>query len=180
MLVWFTNTGSAALLGGEPDMAPEVARRCEFLAGLYVTLGYRQAKRFVLSPDTVYQLFCRESGMRLEYVELMLSRDADDLNTVLAASGGELLRTRLPKLTRFVVVDDDGGAAPGALHRMLGLDFRIVRYDGFVDTIVNLDAHLADLTPADDPDDPAEPRTAVAAAALTTDPHTGESKDGPW
>ncbi|MFD8261908.1 hypothetical protein ACFV19_23920 [Streptomyces griseoluteus] len=26
-------------------MAPEVARRCEFLAGLYVTLGYRQAER---------------------------------------------------------------------------------------------------------------------------------------
>ncbi|MDQ1029734.1 formylglycine-generating enzyme required for sulfatase activity/HEPN domain-containing protein [Streptomyces umbrinus] len=173
VLVWFTDTGSAALLGGEPDMAPEVARRCEFLAGLYVTLGYRQAKRFVLSPDTVYQLFCRESGMRLEYVELMLSRDADDLSTVLAASGGELLRTRLPKLTRFVVVDDDGGAAPGALHRMLGLDFRIVRYDGFVDTIVSLETHLADLASADYP---AEPRTAVAAAALTTDPHTGESK----
>ena len=78
VLVWFTDTGSPALLGGEPDVAPEVARRCEFLAGLYVTLGYRQAKRFVLSPDTVYQLFCRESGMRLEYVELMTSRGADD------------------------------------------------------------------------------------------------------
>ncbi|MFD7485332.1 SUMF1/EgtB/PvdO family nonheme iron enzyme [Streptomyces mirabilis] len=172
VLVWFTDTGSAALLGGEPDMAPEVAHRCEFLAGLYVTLGYRQAKRFVLSPDTVYQLFCRESGMRLEYVELMLSRDADDLSTVLATSGGELLRTRLPKLTRFVVLDNDG-AGPGALHQMLGLDFRIVRYDGFVDTIVNLDTHLADLTSADRP---AEPLTAVAAAALSTDPRTGESK----
>ncbi|MFE2316250.1 formylglycine-generating enzyme family protein [Streptomyces sp. NPDC059441] len=169
VLVWFTDTGSAALLGGEPDMAPEVARRCEFLAGLYVTLGYRQAKRFVLSPDTVYQLFCRESGMRLEYVELMLSRDADDLSTVLATSGGELLRTRLPKLTRFVVLDNDG-AGPGALHQMLGLDFRIVRYDGFVDTIVNLDTHLADLTSADRPAEP------LAAAALSTDPRTGESK----
>jgi formylglycine-generating enzyme required for sulfatase activity/HEPN domain-containing protein len=173
VLVWFTDTGSAALLGGEPDLAAEVARRCEFLAGLYVTLGYRQAKRFVLSADTVYQLFCRESGMRLEYVELMLSRDADDLSTVLASSGGELLRTRLPKLTRFVVLDDEGsGAAPGALHRMLGLDFRIVRYDGFVDTIVNLDAHLAGLTSADRPNGR---RAAVTAAALTTDPRTGES-----
>lgn len=171
VLVWFTDTGSAALLGGEPDMAPEVARRCEFLAGLYVTLGYRQAKRFVLSPDTVYQLFCRESGMRLEYVELMLSRDADDLSTVLATSDGELLPTRLPKLTRFVVLDDDGGTAPGALHQMLGLDFRIVRYDGFVDTIVNLDTHLADLTSTTQE----EPRAAIAAAALTTDPRTGES-----
>ena len=173
VLVWFTDTGSAALLGGEPDMAPEVARRCEFLAGLYVTLGYRQAKRFVLSPDTVYQLFCRESGMRLEYVELMLSRDAEDLSTVLAASGGELLRTRLPKLTRFVVVDDNDGAAPSALHQLLGMDFRIVRYDGFVDTIVNLGMHLADLHSVDNS---AEPRAAVAAAALTTDPRTGESK----
>ncbi|MFE0326750.1 SUMF1/EgtB/PvdO family nonheme iron enzyme [Streptomyces sp. NPDC058960] len=175
VLVWFTNTGSAALLGGDPDVAPEVARRCEFLAGLYVTLGYRQAKRFVLSPDTVYQLFCRESGMRLEYVELMLSRDADDLHTVLASNGGELLRTRLPKLTRFVVLDDDsnGSAASGALHQMLGLDFRIVRYDGFVDAIVNLDNHLAPLSSAINP---AEPRSTVAAATLTTDPRTGESQ----
>lgn len=173
VLVWFTDTGSAALLGGEPDMAPEVARRCEFLAGLYVTLGYRQAKRFVLSPDTVYLLFCRESGMRLEYVELMLSKDADDLGTVLASSGGELLRTRLPKLTRFVILDDvGGGVAAGPLHQMLGADFRIVRYDGFVDTIVNLEAHLAGLASLA----PTEPRTAVAAAVMTTDPHTGESK----
>ncbi|MFE4718603.1 SUMF1/EgtB/PvdO family nonheme iron enzyme [Streptomyces sp. NPDC056728] len=174
VLVWFTNTGSAALLGGEPDMVPEVAHRCEFLAGLYVTLGYRQAKRFVLSPDTVYQLFCRESGMRLEYVELMLSRDADDLRTVLASSGGELLRTRLPKLTRFVVLDDDeGGVAPDALHPILGLDFRIVRYDGFVDTLVNLGTHLADLTGVADT---GEPKGAVAAAALSTDPRTGEAR----
>jgi formylglycine-generating enzyme required for sulfatase activity/HEPN domain-containing protein len=174
VLVWFTDTGSAALLGGEPDMAPEVARRCEFLAGLYVTLGYRQAKRFVLSTDTVYLLFCRESGMRLEYVELMLSKDADDLGTVLASSGGELLRTRLPKLTRFVILDDVGGddAETGPLHQMLGVDFRIVRYDGFVDTIVNLEAHLAGLTSFA----PVEPRTSVAAAVMTTDPHTGESK----
>ncbi|ARP72344.1 sulfatase-modifying factor protein [Streptomyces pluripotens] len=173
VLVWFTDTGSAALLGGEPDVAPEVARRCEFLAGLYVTLGYRQAKRFVLSPDTVYQLFCRESGMRLEYVELMLSRDADDLSTVLASRGGELLRTQLPKFTRFVVLDDDGDVGSGALHQILGLDFRVVRYDGFVDTIVNLDTHLAGLT---SDDNPAEPQAAVAAAALTVDTRTGESK----
>ncbi|WP_223864773.1 ATP-binding protein [Streptomyces sp. 5-10] len=177
VLVWFTDTGSAALLGGEPDMAPEVAGRCEFLAGLYVTLGYRQAKRFVLSPDTVYQLFCRESGMRLEYVELMLSRDADELSTVLSSSGGELLRTRLPKLTRFVVLesdDDSSGAGSGALHQLLGVDFRIVPYDGFVDTIVNLDDHLAPLTSLTL--SPAQPRAAVPAAALTTEPRTGEAQ----
>ncbi|WP_406384103.1 SUMF1/EgtB/PvdO family nonheme iron enzyme [Streptomyces sp. NBC_01618] len=174
VLVWFTNTGSPALLGGEPDLAPEVARRCEFLAGLYVTLGYRQAKRFVLSPDTVYQLFCRESGMRLEYVELMLSRDADDLSTVLASSDGELLRTRLPKLTRFVVLEDDNdSAASGALHQMLGMDFRIVRYDGFVDTLVNLETHLGAVSSMAAP---AEPRVAINAAVLSSDPHTGEPR----
>ncbi|MFE2507650.1 SUMF1/EgtB/PvdO family nonheme iron enzyme [Streptomyces naganishii] len=179
VLVWFTDTGSAALLGGEPDLAPEVARRCEFLAGLHVTLGYRQAKRFVLSPDTVYLLFCRESGIRLEYVELMLSRDADDLGAVLASRGGELLRTRLPKLTRFVVVDDDGrSGGSGALHQLLGTDFRIVRYDGFVDTVVSLDVHLSGLTgsTAEEVADGAtpQPRLAVAATALSTDPRTGE------
>ncbi|MFD3440245.1 SUMF1/EgtB/PvdO family nonheme iron enzyme [Streptomyces sp. NPDC058685] len=172
VLVWFTDTGSAALVGGEPDMAPEVATRCEFLAGLYVTLGYRQAKRFVLSPDTVYQLFCRESGMRLEYVELMLSRDADDLSTVLTSSDGELLRTRLPKLTRFVILEDHNDSMSSALHQMLGLDLRIVRYDGFVDTLVNLDIHLGPVATAAVP---AEPRTALAAAVLSADPHTGES-----
>ncbi|MFI1024281.1 SUMF1/EgtB/PvdO family nonheme iron enzyme [Streptomyces olivaceus] len=178
VLIWFTDTGSAALLGGEPDVAPEVARRCEFLAGLHVTLGYRQAKRFVLSPDTVYLLFCRESGMRLEYVELMLSRDADDLGAVLTSRGGELLRTRLPKLTRFVVVDNDGGATPGALHQLLGTDFRIVRYDGFVDTVVNLDTHLAGVSgaaPEDITETPSVPRSVVAASVLSTDPRTGES-----
>ena len=172
VLVWFTDTGSAALVGGEPDMAPEVAARCEFLAGLYVTLGYRQAKRFVLSPDTVYQLFCRESGMRLEYVELMLSREADDLSTVLTSSDGELLRTRLPKLTRFVILEDHNDSVSSALHQMLGLDLRIVRYDGFVDTLVNLDTHLG---PVATGTVPAEPRTTLAAAVLSADPHTGES-----
>lgn len=174
VLVWFTNTGSTALLGGEPDVAPEVARRCEFLAGLYVTLGYRQAKRFVLSPDTVYQLFCRESGMRFEYVELMLSQEADDLSTVLATTGGELLRTRLPKLTRFVVLEDDNGsAASGALHDLLGLDFRIVRYDGFVETLINLDTHIGAIESSVGHVDPHVP---ISAAVLSTDPHTGESR----
>ncbi|MEU6521737.1 SUMF1/EgtB/PvdO family nonheme iron enzyme [Streptomyces sp. NPDC046924] len=179
VLVWFTDTGSAALLGSEPDVAPEVARRCEFLAGLHVTLGYRQAKRFVLSPDTVYLLFCRESGIRLEYVELILSQDADDLGTVLASQEGELLRTRLPKLTRFVVMDNDDGATSAGLRQLLGTDFRIVRYDGFVDTIVDLDLHLAGLavdTGTGTAEDTApEPRTAVAATSLSTDPRTGEA-----
>ncbi|WP_166029413.1 SUMF1/EgtB/PvdO family nonheme iron enzyme [Streptomyces chilikensis] len=187
VLVWFTSTGSAALLGGEPQMAPEVARRSEFLAGLYVTLGYRQVKRFVLSADTVYQLFCRESGIRLEYVELLVSQDADDLRTVLSSGDGELLKTRLPKLTRFVVLDVDepghgddksgesdgsGGSGARALRQLLGTDVRIVPYGGFVDTIVQIDAHLAPLASALAP---VESRRAVPAAMLRTDPLTGES-----
>lgn len=175
VLVWFTDTGSRALLGSEPNVALEVASRCEFLAGLHVTLGYRQAKRFVLSPDTVYLLFCRESGMRLEYVELMVSRDADDLSTVLASHGGELLRTPLPKVTRFVVVDSDASTARSALHQLLGTDFRIVRYDGFVDTIVRLDTHLAALIDSTDAGAESQPLTPLSATALSTDPRTGET-----
>ncbi|MEK8144908.1 hypothetical protein NKH18_35405 [Streptomyces sp. M10(2022)] len=104
----------------------------------------------------------------------MLSRDADDLSTVLSTTGGELLRTRLPKLTRFVVLEaDSGSAASGALRDLLGLDFRIVRYDGFVDTLVDLDTHLGVVSSAAGP---AEPRSLISAAVLSTDPHTGESR----
>ncbi|WP_411133023.1 SUMF1/EgtB/PvdO family nonheme iron enzyme [Streptomyces sp. C10] len=173
VLVWFTSTSSSALLGGEPHMAPEVARRCEFLAGLYITLGYRQAKRFVLTSDTVYQLFCRESGMRLEYVELMVSQDVDDLRAVLTSNGGELLRTRLPKLTRFVILDEAGEdeELPGPVRELLGRDYRLVRYDSFIDRHVDIAAHLADVTSVDC----AEPRRAVTATVLSTDARTGES-----
>ncbi|MFJ1595486.1 SUMF1/EgtB/PvdO family nonheme iron enzyme [Streptomyces sp. NPDC088261] len=174
VLVWFTNTGSSALLGNEPHMAPEVAGRCEFLSGLYVTLGYRQAKRFVLSPDTVYLLFCRESGMRLEYIELMLSRDADDLRTVLTSSDGELLRTRLPKLTRFVVLEEDrnGNQLPDLLRQLLGQDCRMVRYESFIDTLIDLGVHLdaSTFTVA------ADAQELVTASVLSIDPRTGDAR----
>lgn len=177
VLVWFTDTGSAALLGGEPHMAREVAERCEFLAGLHLTLGYRLAKRFVLTPDTVYQLFCREAGMRLEYVELMLSRDADDLRTVLTSQGGELLRTRLPKLTRFVILDHEGDGPPDPLRELLGQDYRVVRYDGFVGTVFDLDAHLcAAISGPGTTAAEAAPVAPVSAAVLSTDPRSGESR----
>ncbi|WP_431774807.1 SUMF1/EgtB/PvdO family nonheme iron enzyme [Streptomyces cucumeris] len=165
VLAWFTSTGSAAFSSGDPALAPEVARRSEFLAGLYVTLGYRVAKRFVLSSDTVYQLLCRESGMRLEYVELLLSKDMTELRAVLR-TGGELLRTRLPKLTRFVILDEV--AEP--VGDLLGADYRCVRYDSFLSELVDLDAHLASECAASPPQDP-EP---VTAAVLAIDPYSQE------
>lgn len=174
VLVWFTNAGSSALLGGEPHMALEVAQRCEFLSGLYITLGFRQAKRFVLTSDTVYQLFCRESGMRLEYVELLVSRDADDLRAVVTSNGGELLCTSLPKLTRFVILDDECGGieSPNSLQELLGQDYRIVRYDSFIDTLIDLDAHFAAFAAANR----VEQMVAVKATTLSPDPLTGESR----
>ncbi|MGW5443381.1 NACHT domain-containing protein [Streptomyces asiaticus] len=170
VLAWFTSTASPALTGNDPRMQPEVARRVEFLAGLYLTLGYRVSKRFVLSTETVYQLFCRESGVRLEYVELLLSKDAAELRNVLETTGGELLKTRLPKLTRFVILDD----AVEQLHPLLGHDYRIVGYEGFIDTVVDLQTHLASCATAA-PEMPRE-RQPLPGALLTTDPHTGESR----
>ncbi len=177
VLAWFTNTGSPALVGADPAMDPRVADRCEFLAGIYVTLGYRQAKRFVLTTDTVYQLFCREAGMRVEYVELMVSRDADDLREVIGSTGGELLRTKLPKVTRFVVLDgaDPASDFPASLQEMLGGDCRIVGYDAFVGTFIDLDDHLA--TAFAPGHGPAE-KEAISAALLSTDPLSGAATAG--
>ncbi|MFD4828763.1 SUMF1/EgtB/PvdO family nonheme iron enzyme [Streptomyces uncialis] len=170
VLAWFTSTASQALTGGDPGLLPEAAHRTEFLSGLYVTLGYRVAKRFVLSRDTVYQLFCRESGVRLEYVELLLSTDARELRSVLDSTGGELLRTQLPKLTRFVVLDDE----PVDTEGMFGDDHRCVSFDRFVDTLVDFDTHLAAFLPA--PAVPEAQRLPLAAALLMTDPLTGEGR----
>jgi formylglycine-generating enzyme required for sulfatase activity len=144
VLVWFTTTGSQALTGDIPRLTPEVARRAEFLAGLYLTLGYQPAKRFELSQHTVYQLFSRQVGLRIEYVELLLSRDSAEVRQVLETTGGELLKTRLPKLTRFLVLQSEDDAAGNAPFE----DYRVVTYDRFMDTIVDLDAHLDSVTRA--------------------------------
>ena len=92
VLAWYTSTGSGALSEHAPKLAPAVAAKAEFLAGLYVTLDYKLVKRFELSRHTVYQLFVRERGLRSEYVELLLSRDVEDVATVFQATGGQLLR----------------------------------------------------------------------------------------
>jgi hypothetical protein len=142
VLAWYTSTGSGALSGHAPKLAPAVAVKAEFLAGLYVTLDYKPAKRFELSRHTVYQLFVRERGLRSEYVELLLSRDVDDVAAVLAATGGELLQTKLPKLTRFLILEEDGG---GDLPEAVREDRRVLSYDRFMDAFVELDRHLADV-----------------------------------
>src|SRR6266508_2453917 len=118
VLTWYTSTGSGALGAQAPKLAPAVAARAEFLAGLYVTLDYRLVKRFELSRSTMYQLFVRERGLRSEYVELLLSRDARDVAAVLSATGGELLQTQLPKRTRFLILEEDSDrqGLPAALR----------------------------------------------------------------
>ena len=168
VLAWYTSTGSDALSGHAPKLAPAVVAKAEFLAGLYVTLDYRPAKRFELSQHTVYQLFVRERGLRSEYVELLLSRDADDVAKVLEVTGGELLQTGLPKLTRFLILEEDGG---GELPDALRDDCRVVTYDHFMDAFVDLGQHLADVAGL-------YPRLDAATVPVTGDMLTADERSG--
>ncbi|MCO5968925.1 SUMF1/EgtB/PvdO family nonheme iron enzyme [Actinoallomurus soli] len=170
VLVWFTSTGSVVLTGDVPRLTPLVAKKAEFLAGLYLTLDFRPVKRFELSQHTVYQLFSRETGLRTEYVELLLTRHIGELHQVLRSTGGELLQTRLPKLTRFLVVDEQDEEAEAFE------DYRVVTYDRFMETVVDVDAHLdaaAEAHPALGAL-PAPERLPIAADLLTTDERSGE------
>jgi hypothetical protein len=111
---------------------------------MYVTLDYRSVKRAELSPHTVYQLFARERGLRSEYVELLLSSDTGEVARVLDVTAGDLLQTGLPKLTRILILEEHGGKIPDALQD----DCRVVTYDGFIGTFINLRQHLADVAAA--------------------------------
>jgi hypothetical protein len=178
VLAWFTHTGSDALTGAAPRLEPIVARHAEFLAGLYLTMGYRLIKRFELSAHTVYQLFCREVGVRSDYVEIVLTRDLDELRQVWGATGGELLRTQLPKMTRFLVLEE---GQPTDLTTVLGhADYRVVAYDGFLDTIIDIRRHLADIDAAHPhmPRDHADLRP-LSAHLMRTDDRTGEIQHEP-
>ncbi len=170
MLGWFTDTGMAAITGDAPQLSPLVEKKAEFLAGLYTTMGYRPAKRFDLSESTAYQLFCRQAGLRVEYVEIMLSRSLDELNQLLAATGWELLRTQLPKRTRFLVVED---TPPTAVAPFADGEIRIVAYDRFVETIVDVPGHLATMLRAYP--QPAPGQTSLGADALAAMTITGEA-----
>lgn len=171
VLAWYASTGSGALTGQIPRLAPPVAAKAEFLAGLYVTLDYRLVKRFELSRHTVYQLFVRERGLRSEYVELLLSRDAAEVAAVLAATSGELLATRLPKLTRFLILEADGG---GPLPEPLRQDCRVVTYDHFMDAFVDVGRHLADIADLYPGPGPAE--VPVPGDLLTSDERSGQMR----
>src|ERR1022692_1336094 len=158
--------GTAARMTG--IRAPAVAAKAEFVAGLYVVLDYRVVKRFELSQHTVYQLFVRERGLRSEYVELLLSRDAGDVAQVLEVTGGELLQTRLPKLTRFLILEEDGG---GEVPEALRGDCRVVTYDHFMDAFVDLGRHLADVAGI-------YPRLDGATAPVAGDLLTADARSG--
>jgi hypothetical protein len=168
VLAWYSSTGSGALGGNAPRLAPAVAAKAEFLAGLYVTLDFKSAQRFELSRHTVYQLFVRERGLRTEYVELLLSKDANEIGEVFSATGGELLQTSLPKLTRFLILEEDGGLLPERLQS----DCRVVSYDHFMDTLVDLDRHVADVAAQYPRLDAAD--SAVLGDLLTADERSGE------
>ncbi len=169
VLAWYTSTGSGALSEHAPKLAPAVAAKAEFLAGLYLTLDFKPVKRFELSRHTVYQLFVRERGLRSEYVELLLSRDVEDVATVLQATGGQLLNTQLPKLTRFLVLEDE---ASGPLPDGLRSDYRVVGYEEFMGTFVDVDRHLDDVTGLYPRLDAAV--LPVMGDLLTTDEHSVE------
>ncbi|WP_204358739.1 ATP-binding protein [Streptosporangium sp. 'caverna'] len=172
VLAWFGSTGSGILSGDVPKLAPEVAAKAEFLAGLYLTLGFQPVKRFELSRNTVYQLFFRERGLRSEYVELLLSKNVEDVVQVLDATDGELLQTRLPKLTRFLILEENGA---GQTSSPLGGDYRILTYDRFMDAFVDLDRHLADVV-GTYPQLLDAGRLTISGDLLTTDERTGEQQ----
>ncbi|SNQ48811.1 conserved hypothetical protein [Frankia canadensis] len=172
VLDWFTTTDVASITGDAPSLDPVVEQKAEFLAGLYSTLGYRAIKLFNLSESTVYQLFCRQVGLQAEYVEIMLSRSLEELNQVLTQTGGELLDTQLPKHTRFLVVEDEP-ATPVA--PFADGEIRIVAYQRFVERIIDVPSHVADLAAS-------YPRTSgdgaspivIAGDVLAADQRTGE------
>jgi len=169
VLAWYTSTGSGALSRHAPRLSRAVAAKAEFLAGLYVTLDFRLARRSELSQHAVYQLFVRERGLRREHVELLLSRDAGEAARALAAAGGKLLQTGLPRLTRFLVLEEDrGGELPAGLRG----DCQVVTYDRFMDAFVDLDRHLADVAALYPPLDPA--CMPVLGDLLTVDEQSAE------
>jgi hypothetical protein len=172
VLDWFTSTGLTSITGDAPALSPLVEQKAAFLAGLYTTLDYRLIKRFEMSESTVYQLFCRQIGLQIEYIEIMLSRSFNELNELLQATGGELLRTQLPKLTRFLAVDDEPELA---IAPIADSEVRVVQYERFIERIVDTPGHLDALTPSTSSTHSVPvPSITISADLLESDPHTGD------
>jgi hypothetical protein len=168
VLTWYTHTSSGALSEHAPRLSPATAAKAEFVAGLYVTLDFRLAKRLELSQDTVYQLFTRERGLRTEHVELLLSPSPDQAAETLTTADGKLFRTGLPKLTRYLIVEHDGG---GDLPASFPTDCQVVAYDRFMDTFVDLGRYLADVAAR-------YPRLDAATAVVLGDLLTVDERSG--
>jgi hypothetical protein len=141
VLAWYTGTGSGALSEHAPRLSPAAAAKAELLAGLYVTLGFRVVRRIELSQHVAYLLFVRERGLRSEHVELLISRDADELTRALAGPGEMLLQPGLAKVTRYLILDSDDGEVPAPLRNSC----QVITYDRFMDVFVDVDRHLADM-----------------------------------
>jgi hypothetical protein len=167
VLAWYTHTGSGALRSGAPRLSPAAAR-AEFLAGLYVTLDYRLARRVELSPHTVYQLWARQRGLRTDHTELLLSRDTAEAARALAAAGSGLLQDGLPGLARLLVLEGEGGELPGPLQS----GWQVVTYDRLMDIFVDCRRHAAGMAALYPPLDAA--RLPVLGDLLSADEQTGE------
>jgi hypothetical protein len=167
VLAWYTHTSSGALSERAPRLSPATAAKAEFLAGLYVTLDFRLAKRRELSQHTVYQMFTRERGLRTEHVELLLSPSADQAAQILTTHAA-LFRTGLTKLTRYLIVEQDGD---GDLPASFPADCQVVTYDRFMDTFVDVGRHLADVAAR-------YPRLDAATAPVLGDLLTVDERSG--
>lgn len=123
-------------LTGTADIVPdeELVARIEFVSGLYDALGYRLLLRQDLTSSTTYLQFGIQAGSHADYVEIVLGQSYLELCQIFEETHGELLRTGYPKLTRFVLVDDElEEESPGSPLSPA----RIVGYQQFLDTVVD-------------------------------------------
>ncbi|MGH7927031.1 MAG: SUMF1/EgtB/PvdO family nonheme iron enzyme [Candidatus Binatia bacterium] len=171
VLDWVLTSNLVELSSQGPRLDPLVAKKMGFLAGIYSTLSYKLVKKFELSESTVYQLFCRQVGIRAEYIEIILTRSMNELSRVLASSGEGLLKTAFPKLSRFLVLEE-GLPEEGAEQSFD--DYRVVEYERFVDTIVDITTHVGDAVSLYPKIRSDERMITVGGALLETDPRTGE------
>ena len=169
VLAWYTSTGSGALSQHAPRLSPAAAAKAEFLAGLYVTLDFRLAKRAELSQHTVYLLFTRERGLRTEHVELLLSRDAARSHP---GAGGR---------RRGRCCEPGCPGSPGSWSwtttavscpARCGTDCQVVAYDRFMDVFVDCGRHVADMAALYPPLD--APGVPIEGDLLAVDEQSGE------